>query len=68
MTDLKQAEECVKLAKDAIEFVLHCANDERKILKEKNVNGHYVKALNELKAVKTHAETKLKRAQALLTQ
>ena len=44
MTDLKQAEECVKLAKDAIEFVLHCANDERKILKEKNVNGHYVKA------------------------
>jgi hypothetical protein len=66
MTELEQAEECIKLVKDAIEFVLHCANDERKLLKEKNVNGHYVNALNELNAVKAHAEAKLKRAQALV--
>jgi hypothetical protein len=66
MTELEQAEECIKLAKDAIEFVLHCANDERKLLKERNVGGHYVKALNELNAVKAHAEAKLKRAQSLV--
>lgn len=68
MIELEQAEECVKLAKDAIEFILHCANDERKLLKEKNVNGHYVKALNELNAVKAQAEAKLKRAQTLIAQ
>jgi hypothetical protein len=63
MTEVEQAQECITLIKDAIEFVLSCANEDRKILKEKNVNGHYVKALNELTAVKTAAETRLKRAE-----
>lgn len=48
----------------ALDAVHHAANHERKVLGEKIMNGHYVKALQELEKVKAHAQSLLERAEA----
>ena len=47
MTDLEKAQEALKTASEAIDALTHAANHDRKVLGEKNMNGHYVKALQE---------------------
>ena len=63
MTDLEKAKESLKTALEAIDAVSHAGNHDRKILHEKNMNGHYVKALQELEKVKHHAEDLVHRAE-----
>lgn len=64
MNNLDKAQEALESAKTAIDAVQHAANHERKILGEKVMNGHYVKALQELEKVKEHAESLVHRAEA----
>lgn len=64
MNNLDKAKEALGAAKTAIDAVQHAANHERKILGEKVMNGHYVKALQELEKVKEHAESLVHRAEA----
>ncbi len=64
MNNLDKAKEALESAKTAIDAVQHAANHERKILGEKVMNGHYVKALQELEKVKEHAESLVHRAEA----
>ena len=64
MTNLSKAQEALKTANEAIDAVMHAANHDRKVLHEKNMNGHYVKALQELEKVKQHAEDLVHRAEA----
>lgn len=64
MNNLDKAKEALESAKNAIAAVQHAANHERKILGEKVMNGHYVKALQELEKVKEHAESLVHRAEA----
>lgn len=64
MTNLERAQEALKTAREAIDALIHAANHDRKVLGEKNMNGHYVKALQELEKVKHHAEDLVQRAQA----
>ena len=64
MNNLDKAKEALESAKTAIDAVQHAANHERKILGEKVMNGHYVKALQELEEVKEHAESLIHRAEA----
>lgn len=64
MNTLEKAQEALKTAEDAINAVAHAGNHDRKILHEKNMNGHYVKALQELEKVKQHAQSLVQRAQA----
>lgn len=61
MTETEKNQKRIALVTDAIDIVRDCANQERKILHEKSVNGHYTKALQELDAIKTHAENMLTR-------
>lgn len=64
MMNLSKAQEALKTANEAINAVLHAANHDRKLTKEGYMNGHYVKALQELEKVKHHAEDLVHRAQA----
>ena len=64
MNHLEKAQEALETVKAAIDAVLHAANHERKVLGEKTMNGHYVKALQELEKVKEHAESLVHRAEA----
>lgn len=64
MNNLDKAQEALKSVKSAIDAVQHAANHERKVLGMKTMNGHYVKALQELEKVKEHAEGLLHRAEA----
>ena len=64
MTNIEQAQEALKTVQEAINNLTHAANHDRKVLGEKNMNGHYVKALQELEKVKHHAEDLLHRAEA----
>lgn len=65
MNNLEKAHEALTTAQTAIDAVAHAATHERKVLGEKNMNGHYVKALQELEKVKHHAEDLVHRAEAL---
>jgi hypothetical protein len=64
MNTLEKAQDVLNTALEAIAAVAHAGNHERKILGEKNMNGHYVKALQELERVKQHAESLVHRAEA----
>lgn len=64
MIDIEKATEALQTATSALDAVFHAANHDRKVLGEKTMNGHYVKALQELEKVKAHAEDLLKRAQS----
>lgn len=64
MNNLDKAKEALESIKSAIDAVQHAANHERKVLGTKTMNGHYVKALQELEKVKEHAEGLLHRAEA----
>lgn len=50
--------------KIAIETTQACGNHERKLSGEKAMNGHYLKALQELHAVQKQLENLLERAKA----
>ena len=64
MNDLSKAQEALQTAKEVIDAVSHAGNHERKVLGEKNMNGHYVKALQELEKVRQHCEDLVHRAEA----
>lgn len=64
MTNLEKAQEALNTALEAIAAVAHAGNHERKMLGEKQMNGHYTKALQELDKVKKHAEDLVHRAEA----
>lgn len=64
MVELKQAKESLSTAVTAIAAVASAGNHDRKILGEKVMNGHYIKALQELEKVKKHAEDLVHRAEA----
>ena len=65
MNNLEKAHEVLTTAQKAIDDLTHAANHERKVLGDKHMNGHYVKALQELERVKQHAENLVHRAEAL---
>ena len=50
--------------KIAIETTQECSNHDRKLSGEKVMNGHYLKALQELHAVQKQLENLLERAKA----
>ena len=50
--------------KIAIETTQECGNHDRKLSGEKVMNGHYLKALQELHAVQKQLENLLERAKA----
>ena len=50
--------------KIAIETAQECGNHDRKLSGEKAMNGHYLKALQELHAVQKQLENLLERAKA----
>ena len=64
MTNLSKAQEALKTVTEAIDALTHAANHDRKVLGEKNMNGHYVKALQELEKVKKHVGDLIHRAEA----
>ena len=64
MNILEKAQEQLKIANETFEYVQHQANHDRKLTKDGHMNGHYVKALQELEKVKKHAEEVLHRAEA----
>ena len=64
MNHLEKAKEALETVKTVIDAVHHAANHERKVLGEKAMNGHYVKALQELENLKEHAESLVHRAEA----
>lgn len=65
MTETEKIQKRISLVTDAIDIVRDCAVQERKLLHEKTVNGHYTKALHELEAIKAHAENLLSRVNAV---
>ena len=64
MNTLEKAVEQLQTAKSAFESVQHAANHDRKLTKDGHMNGHYVKALQELEKVKKHCEDLVHRAEA----
>lgn len=64
MNNIEKAKEALEAAMTALDAVYHAANHERKVLGEKVMSGHYVKALQELEKVKEHAQSLLERAEA----
>lgn len=64
MTDLERARERMRIIDDAIEFTKDCANQDRKAAHERNMDGHYVKALQELTMCRGRIENLLRRAEA----
>jgi hypothetical protein len=64
MNNIEKAKEALEAAMTALDAVHHAANHERKVLSEKTMSGHYVKALQELEKVKAHAQHLLERAEA----
>ena len=64
MNKLEKAQEALETVKTAINALNHAANHKRKTRGEKSMNGHYVKALQEIEKVKEHAESLVHRAEA----
>lgn len=63
MMTLEKANESLKLAKEAFDFVQKSANADRKLHeKHGHPSGHWTKALQELQHAVTQAETQVKRA------
>lgn len=55
MTELEKAQERLKTAKETFDTLQHAATHDRKYAGEKHhTNGHYVKALEEIKKVVEH--------------
>lgn len=63
MNTLEKAKEQLKIATETFEYVQHQANHDRKLTKDGHMNGHYVKALQELEKVKKHYEDLAHRAE-----
>lgn len=63
-TDLEKITERVRIAKEAFDGLQHAANQDRKLSKDKHMNGHYTKALDELNRVISSETALLERAQA----
>ena len=65
MTDLEKAQERVRIATEALEFVKTAANHDRKLSHDKHMNGHYHKALDELNRVVETELAMLKRVETI---
>ena len=57
MKELEKAQERVKTAQEAFEFVQHAATHDRKFAKDGHGNGHYTTALAELKKIVDHEKS-----------
>lgn len=64
MNTLEKVQEQLKTAKETFDYVQHQANHDRKLAKDGHMNGHYVKALQELEKVTKHYEDLVHRAEA----
>lgn len=64
MNALEKVQEQLKTAKETFDHVQHQANHDRKLAKDGHMNGHYVKALQELEKVTKHYEDLVHRAEA----
>lgn len=64
MTDLERAQEQVRTATSAFEYLQHLAVQDRKLAKDGHTNGHFIKALQEVEKAKKHYEDLLHRAEA----
>lgn len=64
MNTLEKTQEQFKTAKETFDYVQHAAIHDRKLTKDGHMNGHYVKALQELEKVKRHYEDLVHRAEA----
>lgn len=64
MQTIKSIEERLREVEDAIEFVRGCSTQDRKLSGEKTVNGHYVKAMQELDMAKKQIQNQLERMTA----
>lgn len=65
MIALEKAQERLRLINEAIDKVRHCGNQDRKVSGDKHMDGHYVKALQQLDILRTGAEVQLKRAETV---
>lgn len=65
MTDLEKVQERLDNAKEAFEFVQLAANTDRKLSHDKHMNGHYTKALDELRRVVEAESAMLVRIKAI---
>jgi uncharacterized coiled-coil protein SlyX len=63
MKELEKAQEQLKTANEAFDALQHSANHDRKLSKDGHMNGHYVKALQEIEKVKTHMKDLVERAE-----
>lgn len=63
MTNLEKAQERVRLASEALEFVKTAANHDRKLSHNNHMNGHYHKAIDELARVFETESAMLKRVE-----
>lgn len=58
MTDLEKAQERVRLATEALDFVKNASNHDRKLSTDRHMNGHYHRAIDELsRVVETETNT-----------
>lgn len=64
MNTLEKTQEQLKISQEAFDYVQLHANHDRKLTKDGHMNGHYVKALQELEKVKKHYEDLVHRAEA----
>lgn len=64
MNTLEKVQEQLKTAKETFDHVQHQANHDRKLAKDGHMNGHYVKALQELEKVTKHYEDLVHRVEA----
>lgn len=65
MTDLEKAKYALALAEQAFEAVQSAANEDRKTAHNKQIDGHYRKALEALDSKRKNAASLLKRVEAV---
>lgn len=65
MNALEKAQERVRIAAEALEFVKTAANHDRKLSNDGHMNGHYHKALDELNRVVETEQSMLKRVETV---
>jgi hypothetical protein len=63
MKELEKSKEQLQYATEAFDNLQHVANHDRKLAKDGHMNGHYVKALQELDKIKKHYADLVERAE-----
>lgn len=63
MKELEKVKEQFDFASKAFDDLQHVANHDRKLAKDGHMNGHYVRALQELDKIKKHYQDLMERAE-----